>query len=80
MRRAEVRYFRSMLDAADGAGGVSLDDFLALVSECAAAAAAAAEEEGAARWEGVAATLRQCMDDDEEAMASTCAEFDIDRR
>ena len=77
MRRAEVRYFRSMLDAADGAGGVSLDDFLALVSEC---AAAAAEEEGAARWEGVAATLRQCMDDDEEAMASTCAEFDIDRR
>jgi hypothetical protein len=78
VRRAEVRYFRAMLDAGDVAGGVAFDAFVALVREC--AAAAAATRDGGARWEGIAATLRQCMDHDEARMVQACEEFDIDHR
>lgn len=82
VRRAEIRYFRAMLDAGDVAGGVAggvaFDAFVALVREC--AAAAAATRDGGARWEGIAATLRQCTDDDEARMVHACEEFDIDHR
>jgi hypothetical protein len=78
VRRAEVRYFRAMLDAGDVAGGVAFDAFVSMVRECAAAAGSA--RDGGARWEGIAATLRQCMDDDGARMVQACGEFDIDHR